>query len=213
MPAKPIWYRKMPHIIEDLRKHPLPHVDRPTVEFLLGVSRRRAQQIMAPCVLERRIGTNGLADRDALITRLEQIAEGEEGTYEIERRRKVANLIETLRQQRITQPQLLVEAPTAVLNQEFENLPDGVRLEPGRLTVEFDEPQQGLEKLLALAMAISNDFEFFERCVARDSVSSFSRINLWCGRTSRIIARALPCPARLETLLRRRDQPLSQSPD
>lgn len=167
MPAKPIWYRKLPYIIEELRKQPLPYVDRATVEFLLGVSRRRAQQILAPCVLERRAGVNGLADRETLITRLERIAEGDEGAYEIERRRKVANLIENLRQQWITQPQLLVEAPTTVVNQEFENLPAGVRLEPGRITVEFAEPQHGLEKLLALAMAISNDFDLFERCVTR----------------------------------------------
>jgi hypothetical protein len=169
VPAKPVWYRKLPYIIEELRKHPLPYVDRPTIEFLLGVSRRRAQQILAPCVFERRSGVNGLADRDALIARLEQIAQGDEGAYEIERRRKVANLIENLRQQWITQPQLLVEAPTAVVNQDFEDLPAGVLLEPGRITVEFDEPQQGLEKLLALAMAISNDFDLFERCVIRDS--------------------------------------------
>jgi hypothetical protein len=167
VPAKPVWYRNLPNIIKELRRHPLPYVNRTTVEFLLGVSRRRAQQIMAPCVLERRAGVNGLADRDALITRLERIAEGDEGSYEIERRRKVASLIENLRQQWKTQPQLLVEAPTAVVNQEFENLPVGVRLEPGRITVEFDEPQQGLEKLLALAMAISNDFDLFERCVTR----------------------------------------------
>ena len=167
MPAKPVWYRKLPRIIEELRKHPLPYVDRATVEFLLGVSRRRAQQIMAPCVLERRAGVYGLADRDALITRLERIAESDEGAYEIERRQKVANLIGNLRQQWMTQPQLLVEAPTAVVNQEFENLPAGVRLGPGRITVEFNEPQQGLEKLLALAMAISNDFDLFERCVKR----------------------------------------------
>jgi hypothetical protein len=167
VPAKPAWYRNLPYIIEELRKHPRPYVDRATVEFLLGVSRRRAQQIMAPCVLERRAGINGLADRDALITRLERVAEGDEGAYEIKRRRKVATLIENLRQQWMTQPQLLVEAPTAVVNQEFENLPSGVRLEPGRITVEFDEPQQGLEKLLALAMAISNDFDLFDRCVTR----------------------------------------------
>ena len=167
MPAKPVWYRNLSYIIGELQRHPLPYVDRATVEFLLGVSRRRAQQIMAPCVLERRAGVNGLADRDALITRLERIAEGDEGAYEIDRRRKVAKLIEQLRQQWITQPQLLVEAPTAVVNQEFENLPAGVRLEPGRITVEFVEPQQGLEKLLALAMAISNDFDLFDRCVTR----------------------------------------------
>jgi hypothetical protein len=166
VPAKPVWYRNLPHILQDLRRHPLPYVDRATVEFLLGVSRRRAQQIIAPCVTWR-VGTNGVADRDALITRLERIAEGDEGSCEIERRRKVARLIEGLRRERIEQPQLLVEAPTAVVNQEFESLPAGVRLDRGRITVEFNEPLEGLEKLLALAMAISNDFDRFERIVGQ----------------------------------------------
>jgi hypothetical protein len=125
---------------------------------------------MAPCVTNH-VGTSGVADRDALIERLKQIADGQEAFYEIERRRKVARLITDLRQQRIEQPQLLVEAPTAVMNQEFENLPEGVTLEPGRITVEFADPQQGLEKLLALAMAISNDFDLFERQVDRMSTA------------------------------------------
>jgi hypothetical protein len=167
VPAKPIWYRNLPYIIAELRKLPLPYVDRATVEFLLGISRRRAQQILAPCVLDRRPGVNGLADRDMLIAHLERIADGDEGSYEIERRRKVARLIENLRQQWISQPQLPVEAPIAIVNQKLENLPAGVRLEPGRITVEFSQPQQALEKLLALAMAISNDFDLFERCVTR----------------------------------------------
>jgi hypothetical protein len=166
VPAKPRWYRNVPHILDELRKHPHPYVDRATLEFLLGVSRRRAQQIMAPCIIDR-VGVNGLADRDALIARLQRIAEGDEGFYEIERRRKVAKLIEDLRRERVEKPQLLVEAPTSVVNQEIEDLPSGVRLEPGRITVEFDEPHQGLEKLLALAMAISNDFDRFERRVVR----------------------------------------------
>ena len=66
---------------------------------------------------------------------------------------------------RLERPQLLVEAPVQVLTQEFENLPSGVGLEPGRITVTFEQPQQALEKLLALAMAISNDFDHFERQV------------------------------------------------
>ena len=165
MPAKPGWYRKLPHILKELRQSPLPYVDRATVEFLLGVSRRRAQQIMAPCVTWR-VGANGVADRDALIARLERIAQGDEGAYEIHRRRKVAQLIENLRRERLDQPQLLVEAPAAVVNQHFENLPEGVTLNRGRISVEFCQPQEGLEKLLALAMAISNDFEGFERIVA-----------------------------------------------
>jgi hypothetical protein len=150
-------------------------VDRPTLQFLLGVGRRRAQQIMAPCVVER-IGASALADREALITRLQRIAEGEEGSYEIQRRRKVASLIAELRQQRIAQPQLLVEAPTAVVDQELEDLPAGVLLEPGRIIVEFNEAREALEKLLALAMAVSNDFDRFERRVTRDSESAQVKI-------------------------------------
>jgi hypothetical protein len=164
MPARPVWYRKLPYILEELRKHPRPYIDCATVEFLLGISRRRAQQIMAPCITDR-VGRSGLADRDALVTRLRRIAEGDDAFYEIERRRKVATLIEDLRRTRVAKPQLLVEAPIGVVNQEFENLPTGIRLEPGRITVEFTEPHEGLEKLLAMAMAISNDFDRFERCV------------------------------------------------
>ena len=159
MPAKPTWYRNLAYILGELRNHPLPYVDRATLEFLLRVSRRRAQQIMAPCVVDR-VGSNGLADRDALIARLERIAAGDDVFHEIQRRRRVAEAI--------SKPQLLVEAPTAVVNQEFAGLPSGVRLQAGRITVEFRHPQEGLEKLLALAMAISNDFDRFERMVGTD---------------------------------------------
>jgi hypothetical protein len=164
MPAKPVWFRKLPYILEELHKHPHPYVDRATVEFLLGVGRRRAQQIMAPCIIDH-IGANGLADRDTLIKRLQRLAEGDDGFYEIERRRKVARLIEDLRQERVERPRLLVEAPTAVIHHQLKHLPAGVRLEAGRITVEFAEPQQGIEKLLDLAMAISNDLDLFEQSV------------------------------------------------
>lgn len=161
VPAKPVWYSKIHDILGDLEAFPRPFVDRATVEFLLGVGRRRAQQIMAPCITDR-VGANGLADRDALIAHLRRLAEGDDGAYEIQRRRKVAAILGQLRKERLERPQLLVEAPVQVLTQEFENLPEGVRLDPGRITVTFNEAQQALEKLLALAMAISNDFDRFE---------------------------------------------------
>ena len=165
MPAKPTWYRRLPSILAELRTHPRSYVDRATIERLLGISRRRAQQIMAPCISEW-VGSNGLADRDALIERLQRIANGDEAFYEIQRRRKIAGLIDQLRQERVNNPQLLVEAPEAVINQELQQLPAGVRLEPGRITVEFHAPHEGLEKLLALAMAISNDYPSYEQRVS-----------------------------------------------
>ena len=161
MPAKPTWYSQIDHIVKELQASPRPFVDRPTVEFLLGVGRRRAQQIMAPCITER-VGSNGLANREVFIDRLRRLAEGDERFYEVQRRRRVADLIEGLRKERLSQPQLLVEAPVRVVNQKLENLPPGVYVQGGRIVVEFDEPQEALEKLLALAMAISNDLEKFE---------------------------------------------------
>ena len=164
MPAKPGWFSKIDDVIRQLESLPRPFVDRATVEFLLGVGRRRAQQIMAPCIRDR-VGTNGLADREAFIAHLRRLAEGEDGYYECQRRRKVAAVLTELHKERLERPQLLVEASVEVLTQELENLPEGVRLEPGRITVTFDQAQQALEKLLALAMAISNDFNRFERQV------------------------------------------------
>ena len=162
MPAKPVWFSKINEVVRELQALPRPFVDRATLEFLLGVGRRRAQQILAPCITDR-VGANGLADRDALIAHLRRLAEGEAGYYERHRRRKVAQVLAELQKERLEHPQLLVEAPIQVLAQEFENLPMGVHLERGRITVEFDEPRQALEKLLALAMAIGNDFDRFER--------------------------------------------------
>ena len=164
MPSKPAWYSKLDDVIRELERLPRPFVDRATLEFLLGVGRRRAQQILAPCITER-VGTNGLADRDALISHLRRVAQGDEGYYERRRRRNVAEILAQLQKDRLERPQLLVEAPVQILTQEFVNLPVGVDLEPGRISLTFDQPQQALEKLLALAMAISNDFERFERQV------------------------------------------------
>jgi hypothetical protein len=133
VPAKPTWYNRINNILRELESLPRPFVDCATVEFLLGVGRRRAQQILAPCITER-VGTNGLADRDSLIAHLRRLAEGDDGYYERRRRRNVAEILAQF-------------------------------LEPGRITVTFEQPQQALEKLLALAMAISNDFDQFERQV------------------------------------------------
>jgi hypothetical protein len=164
VPAKPAWYSQIDAVIRELESLPRAFVDRATVEFLLGVGRRRAQQILAPCIRDR-VGTNGLADRDAFIAHLRRLAEGDDGYYERRRRSKVAAALAQWHAERRERPQLLVEAPVRVLTQELENLPEGVRLEPGRITVTFDQAQQALEKLLALAMAVGNDFDRFERQV------------------------------------------------
>ena len=166
MPARPVWYPHLDPIIQALQSLPRPFVDRATVEALLGVGRRRAQQIMAPCITDH-VGANALVDRDVLIRHLRGLARSEAASYEKVRRRKVADLIDSLRRDRLERPQVLVEAPTRVVNQQLDSLPAGVQMQPGRITVQFDEPRQALEKLLALAMAIGNDYNSFEELVSR----------------------------------------------
>jgi hypothetical protein len=172
MPAVPRWISRINEITRSLRELPHPFVDRATVEKLLGIGRRRAQQILAPCV-SHRVGANGLADRDALLQHLQTLAAGDAGDHERDRRRRVAGVLEELRRERVAAPQVLVEAPLRVLTQQLINLPAGVALAPGRITVEFSRPREALEKLLALAMAIGNDFPGFEQMVrAGDRVSA-----------------------------------------
>src|SRR3954447_21178406 len=106
MPARPAWISRIDLIIQELGALPRHFVDRATLEHLLRVGRRRAQQILAPCVSDR-VGTNGLADRELLIAHLRAIADGVDGQYERRRRSKVARYLEQLRTERTTQPHLL----------------------------------------------------------------------------------------------------------
>jgi hypothetical protein len=156
-------------ICQELESVPRPFIDRSTLEVLLQVGRRRAQQILAPCVSDK-VGANGLAECEAVVKRLREIATGQDDQFELERRRKVADIIENLRRERIESPQVVVEAPVRVLSQQLRNLPAGVSIAPGRITVEFTEPREALEKLLALAMALGNDYEAFEQMVSGRSI-------------------------------------------
>jgi hypothetical protein len=111
----------------------------------------------------RQVGANGVADREELIAHLKRLAAGDEAHYERRRRQRLALVLDGLRQAALTQPKVLVEAPTAVLNRELADLPDGVSITPGAISITFSSPNEALERLLALAMAIGNDLNEFER--------------------------------------------------
>jgi hypothetical protein len=162
VPDKPTWYGRLDEIIAELNSLRWPWVDRETLQSLLKVGRRRAQQILQPCV-GRQIGANGVADREELIAHLTRLAVGDEAHYERRRRQRLAQVMEGLREAALAQPKVLVEAPITVLNQQFANLPGGVSVSQGSITINFTTPNEALQRLLALAMAIGNDFQEFER--------------------------------------------------
>ncbi len=168
MPDKPTWYGRLDQIIAELDNLPWPWIDRETLQSLLRVGPRRAQQILRPCVTSQ-IGANGVASREELIAHLKRLAAGDEAHYERRRRQRLAQVLAGLRQAALTQPKLLVEAPTDVLHQEFANLPAGVSISAGAISITFNSPSEALQRLLALAMAIGNDFNEFERLAGRQS--------------------------------------------
>src|SRR3954471_21597513 len=122
MPDKPVWCGHLDEITAELRALPYPWVDRATVERLLRIRRRRAQQILQPCVRQQ-VGSNGVADREELIAHLHRLASGDSIYYERRRREQLARTMAALQKSWTEQPKALVEAPVEIVNQELANLP------------------------------------------------------------------------------------------
>jgi hypothetical protein len=156
LPDKPFWYHRLDEVIGQLESIPDPFVDRATLEFVLGIGRRRAQQILQPLV-RRTLGKNGLAAKEDVIAHLRHLAAGEAAFFEKKRRQRLGDILAQL-QAEAQRPRVLVEAPTSIVNQELDSLPPGVHLAPGRIVIEaFRTPEEAQQKLLALAMAMAND--------------------------------------------------------
>jgi len=164
MPDKPAWYGRLPEITARLEALPCPWIDRAAVEHVLGVGRRRAQQILAP-VITHRFGRSGVAERGILVEHLRRLAAGETACYERRRRQKLAARLAGLNRAWVSRPRLLVEAPAAVAAQKLTGLPADISIGPGEIRIRFQNSTQALERLLALAMAIGNDPQEFERLV------------------------------------------------
>jgi hypothetical protein len=163
VPDKPLWFNRLDEAQAQLAALPSPWVDRQTLESILGIGRRRAQQILQPLV-RHTIGRNGLAPKEDVIAYLRQLAVGDTALYERRRRERLAEFIGIWNHQARQQPPVLVEAPQTIINQELDSLPAGVSLSPGRILIEnFTTPEQAKQKLLALIFAMGNDPEEFDR--------------------------------------------------
>ena len=162
MPDKPFWYYRLDEVIGQLENLPHPFVDRATLEFVLGIGRRRAQQILQPLVC-RTLGKNGLAAKEEVIAHLRRLAAGDAACFEKQRRQRLHAILDELHRRAREQPRVLVEAPTAVVNQELESLPPGVHLSPGRIRIDgFRTSDEAKQKLLALILAMGNDPDGFD---------------------------------------------------
>jgi hypothetical protein len=170
LPEKPLWVHRLPEVLKALERLPVPWVDRATVEDLLHVRRRQAQKILAPLATQR-CGCSTVVERSVLVRHLERLASGETAYYEQKRRERVWAELEQERRRWLETPPAFVhpkpEMLQAVYKEDFEGLPAGVDLGPGRIEITFEHPTEALEKLLALAMAIGQNQSAFEDRVGR----------------------------------------------
>jgi hypothetical protein len=179
MPDKPLWLDRLPEAVRQLEQADEPWVDRTALESLLGIGRRRAQQLLAP-VARRRVGTSLVADRSQLIAHLKRIAAGEDAYFEGQRRQRFWAHLSEARRQWIEAPRVLVEMSDAQIQRierdDFEGLPEGVELAAGSIVLRFSEPEEALQKLMALAMAISQNRPAFDERVRLPRADSAARM-------------------------------------
>ncbi len=163
MPAKPSWFLRVPDILQELRALSLPLLDRPAIEKLFGIHRRRAQSLMAGFG-GFQTGRTCLIDRRQLIAALEALERGDEFQWEQRRKERLsAELLDVRRQ--LPGRHVTVAVSAAASDRRLAELPAGVHLQPGELRIQFSGTQDLLQKLYELSQGILNDWKGFEAWV------------------------------------------------
>ena len=138
-----------------------PVVDRLGFEQLFGVRRRRAIQLMS-FFGGFQAGKTFLVDRLDLMRQLEPIEASAEFALEQRRRKKLVEALEDARRYRAAARAII---PVQPLNGNAHDLPAGVWLHPNCLRVEFQDAEDLLSKLYALAQTAAQDFDAFRMAV------------------------------------------------
>ncbi len=161
MARKIEWLERVPELLRQLEDFPAPVLDRAALEQWLGLSRRQCIRLMHRWG-GYQAGRTFLIGRERMREELEQLLAGEEPRREQRRRQRLSALVERWHAD-LKGRYIAIPAAAGVLAQGLDSLPAGVRLAPGQLLIDFRDPEQLLERLLALVMGIQNDYGRFEK--------------------------------------------------
>jgi hypothetical protein len=163
MPAQSTWFHRLNEILSELRSLQTLYLDRQAVEQIFGVRERRARQLMAglPCL---QIGNAVGVSRQALVERVENIAVGQHCQWELRRRARVSEAVDTMRRQAAAR-RVVVPALTDVHDRTLSDLPSGVELRRGELCIQFGSAEDLAAKLFELSQAMANDWQAFVTAV------------------------------------------------
>jgi hypothetical protein len=161
MPAKAQWLLRVPEILAELSALDVPVVDRAVCERLFRLRRRRAIDLIR-CFGGYQLGRTFLVDRPMLIAQLERIRDSPDFEMEFRRKERLTERLDAIRRLQAGARVAIAVGPET-LHQRLPDLPAGVQLSPGALHIQFQSPEELLGKLFALAQAIANDYETFEK--------------------------------------------------
>jgi hypothetical protein len=161
MPAKAQWLLRVPEIIAELSGLDVPVVDRALCERLFHLRRRRAIDLMG-CFGGYQAGRTFLIERSKLLAELERVRESGDFRMESRRRERLGERLDAIRRLQAG-ARVAIPVDLEVMGQRLPDLPPGVRLGRGELQIEFRSAEDLLSKLFALAQAISNDYDAFEK--------------------------------------------------
>lgn len=166
VPDKPIWFNRLDEILARLSAPDYPSAtstwcQRHHIEKLLGVGRRRAQQILGACATSR-AGRSLLVERETLRAYLSALAAEGEAEYAQMRFQRLQKRFASWNQEYSQKPPVFVEAPARIQLTSLDSLPPGVELGPQDLRIRFENRQDLLQKLLALALALGKDDSLLE---------------------------------------------------
>ena len=161
MPAKPRWLLAIPDAIAQLGGLDRDLLTRRDLEQLFGISKPQAAILMRRFGAER-TGNLGTLSREQLLRHLRALQQDATFTVEFDRRQR---LVTSLRRARIAG--LRVRVPASVMAMPLSGLPPGITIEPGRIEVQFTSARDAVQRLFALARALTNDYETFETLVGR----------------------------------------------
>ena len=158
--SKTEWLLRVPQIRAELAAVETPVVDRSMVEQLFRLKRRRSIELMHQ-LGGFQSGRTFLIDRLQLLRQLEEIEAAPEFERARRRRERLSETLARLRREKAA-ASVVIPVPRDIFDRKLAELPAGVDLKPGLLSVEYEKTLDLLQKLFVLAQAIANDFENFQ---------------------------------------------------
>ena len=151
MPDKPSYIHRVTAILAEARTpKPIPFFRRCDVEALFGLKRRQAINLMHEIGAVRVSNEIAVTQKD-LVSWLERKASDPARTREIRRQERVIGRIVELKAETAARAVKIVLTEATSVGLPVGDLPMGVSLRPGMLTIAFNTEEQLLERLFLLA--------------------------------------------------------------